>query len=187
MHFVSSRARGAKEKKNYQNNININNNYYYYRSVIEANDQQPTKEFYHKVTPFLVYKSPLKNKRLFPSFAFDEKEYQPTVSSCWARFLALGGMPDDTRIEILGAMSDQIFAHVPKHRNVFLEFIKHSFQKGNQFSLYALESLFKLVTEDNLDYPQFFEHLYASLNSFMFYSKIRARYSKVFSLIMTAA
>lgn len=59
------------------------------------------------------------------------------------------------------------------------DFLTNSYNKGGLISVMALSGLFLLITEYGLEYPEFYNKLYALLEPSMFIAKYRARFFEV--------
>ena len=65
------------------------------------------------------------------------------------------------------------------------DFLTKSYDIGGVVSVMALSSLFILMTEHGLEYPNFYEKLYALLVPSVFVAKHRARFLQVFTKWIT--
>jgi len=59
--------------------------------------------------------------------------------------------------------------------------LTRSYDIGGVISVMALSGLFVLMTKHGLEYPNFYEKLYALLNSAIFMAKYRAKFFQVSS------
>lgn len=59
------------------------------------------------------------------------------------------------------------------------DFLTRSYDIGGVVSVMALSSLFVLMTQHGLEYPNFYEKLYALLEPSIFMAKYRARFFQV--------
>lgn len=65
---------------------------------------------------------------------------------------------------------------------IFSDFLTRSYDIGGVISIMALSSLFILMTQHGLEYPKFYEKLYALLVPAVFMAKHRARFFQVWLL-----
>ena len=82
------------------------------------------------------------------------------------------------RKKLLGVMSYRIapwFTRV----ELLMDFLTDSFNSGGSTSLMALSGLFHLMQEKNLDYPFFYQKLYALLDCNVLHSKHRSRFFRL--------
>ncbi|KAI7826442.1 CBF/Mak21 family-domain-containing protein [Kickxella alabastrina] len=62
--------------------------------------------------------------------------------------------------------------------------LSNSYDAGGSVSLLALNGLFTLITDYNLNYPQFYEKLYALFDRNLFHVKYRARFFRLFDIFL---
>lgn len=97
-----------------------------------------------------------------------------TLSDCWLAYLRLKhGVP--AYKAILGAMNDTIFPAVTSPL-LLADFLSDSYRIGGVVSLLSLASIFTLISQYNLDYPQFYKKLYSLLEPRVFHVKYRTRF-----------
>lgn len=65
-----------------------------------------------------------------------------------------------------------------------LDFLTNAYDAGGSVSLLALNGLFTLMDQYNLNYPQFYEKLYALLDRNLFHVKYRARFFRLLDLFL---
>lgn len=96
------------------------------------------------------------------------------LSAVWITFLRQK-LPVKLYRELLILLPDKV---VPYMHNPLLvtDFFIESYNRGGSYSLLALNGLFLLIHRYHLDYPNFYEKLYALLEPGVFYEKYRARF-----------
>ncbi|KAI5061231.1 hypothetical protein GOP47_0023736 [Adiantum capillus-veneris] len=108
------------------------------------------------------------------------KKLKSKISRVWLTFLQL---PLTTVVyeKVLGHMHKAI---IPNLTNPLLlsDFLTNSYNKGGLISVMALSGLFSLITEYGLEYPEFYNKLYALLEPSMFIAKYRARFFELLDL-----
>lgn len=82
------------------------------------------------------------------------------------------------RKTVLGLMSQKISPWFVK-LELLMDFLTDSFNVGGSTSLMALSSLFNLIQQKNLDYPQFYMKLYSLLDADILHSKHRSRFFRL--------
>lgn len=82
------------------------------------------------------------------------------------------------RKSILSMMEHQIVPWFIR-LELLMDFLTDSFNAGGSMSLAALASLFHLIQERNLDYPQFYRKLYSLLTPEILHSKHRSRFFRL--------
>ncbi|KAF9934147.1 hypothetical protein BGZ65_003868, partial [Modicella reniformis] len=100
--------------------------------------------------------------------------HQRVFSDCWIAILKL---PFTTMIykKTLLIVHKRIIPHLPRP-TVLMDFLTDSYNSGGAISLLALKGLFVLITEHNLDYPDFFKKLYKLFDRNLMHAKYRARF-----------
>ncbi|KAG0230878.1 CBF/Mak21 family-domain-containing protein [Mortierella sp. GBAus27b] len=100
--------------------------------------------------------------------------HQRVFSDCWIAILKL---PFTTVIykKTLLIVHKRIIPHLPQP-TVLMDFLTDSYNAGGAISLLALKGLFVLITEHNLDYPDFFQKLYKLFDRNLMHVKYRARF-----------
>lgn len=102
----------------------------------------------------------------------------------WLTLLG-SGLDKDARKEVLRNLTHNI---VPWFQNVelLMDFLTDSYNIGGATSLLALSGLFYLISEKNLDYPDFFKKLYSLLDADLLYSKHRSRFFRLLNTFMSS-
>jgi U3 small nucleolar RNA-associated protein 19 len=104
--------------------------------------------------------------------------HQRVAQQCW---LSIFRAPLSTtqRKAILNIMTPQILPWFPTRMEVLADFLTDSFNEGGALSLLALSGIFQLMTEKNLDYPEFYTKLYSLLDEDVMRSKHRSRFFRL--------
>jgi len=99
--------------------------------------------------------------------------------------LVSSGLEKDQRKAVLGMMTSKI---VPWLQNVelLMDFLTDSYNEGGATSLLALSGLFFLISEKNLDYPEFYTKLYSLLDTNLLHSKHRSRFFRLMNTFMSS-
>ncbi|KAG0231437.1 hypothetical protein BGW42_000264 [Actinomortierella wolfii] len=100
--------------------------------------------------------------------------HKRVFSDCW---IAVMKLPFTTTIykKTLLIAHKRIIPHMPRP-TVLMDFLTDSYNAGGAVSLLALKGLFVLITEHNLDYPDFFHKLYMLFDRNLMHVKYRARF-----------
>ncbi|ODV89606.1 hypothetical protein CANCADRAFT_141267 [Tortispora caseinolytica NRRL Y-17796] len=69
---------------------------------------------------------------------------------------------------------------------LLMDFLTAAYDFGGPVSVLALNSLFRLMQDRNLEYPDFFKKLYGLLNEDLFIVRYRSRFFRLFDLFMTS-
>ncbi|CDY52596.1 BnaCnng22750D [Brassica napus] len=103
------------------------------------------------------------------------KRMKLKFTKAWISFLRLP-LPLDVYKEVLASIHQTVIPHL-SNPAMLCDFLKKSYDIGGVVSVMALSSLFILMTEHGLEYPNFYEKLYyALLVPSVFVAKHRARF-----------
>ena len=106
--------------------------------------------------------------------AHDPKSHKKVFSEAW---LALLAMP------LSLAQHKLVLKHLPEHIMPYIanplllaDYLYRGYASGGVVSVLALQSVFTLIVQYNLDYPRFFDSLYALCTVEVFCAKYRSRF-----------
>ncbi|CAF2157475.1 unnamed protein product [Brassica napus] len=102
------------------------------------------------------------------------KRMKLKFTKAWISFLRLP-LPLDVYKEVLASIHQTVIPHL-SNPAMLCDFLTKSYDIGGVVSVMALSSLFILMTEHGLEYPNFYEKLYALLVPSVFVAKHRARF-----------
>ncbi|KAJ1729143.1 Maturation and nuclear export of 40S ribosomal subunits interacting protein [Coemansia biformis] len=85
--------------------------------------------------------------------------------------------------QILLTMHKRIIPHMTDPTGL-MDFLSAAYDAGGSISLLALNGLFTLITEHNLNYPQFYAKLYALLDRNVLHVKYRARFFRLLEVFL---
>lgn len=91
----------------------------------------------------------------------------------------------EDRKNILGLMSSYIAPWFIKPE-LLMDFLTDSYNTGGSTSLQALSGVFYLISERNLDYPDFYKKLYSLLDSGLLHSKHRSKFFRLLDTFMSS-
>uniref|UniRef100_A0ACD5UUR9 Uncharacterized protein n=1 Tax=Avena sativa TaxID=4498 RepID=A0ACD5UUR9_AVESA len=100
------------------------------------------------------------------------KKLKVKFSKAWLAFLKLP-LPLDVYKEVLATIHQNV---IPSMSNpaILCDFLTRSYDIGGVISVMALSGLFILMTQHNLEYPKFYDKLYALLTPAVFMAKHRS-------------
>ena len=103
--------------------------------------------------------------------------YHSSYSKAWLLLLSLPLTTTQHRL-VLRHMPENV---IPNLSNPILlaDYLTSSYNIGGSIAVLALESLFILIVEHNLDYPKFFESLYRLCTYEVFSAKYRSKFMKL--------
>ncbi|KAJ3145025.1 Nucleolar complex protein 4 [Irineochytrium annulatum] len=96
-------------------------------------------------------------------------------SEAWLSFLRIRGMPPPLLKSILVILHNHVIPNMAQP-TLLIDFLTDAYDSGGAVSVLALNGLFTLINEYNLDYPDFYRKLYALLD----HTLLRVRYSSRF-------
>jgi U3 small nucleolar RNA-associated protein 19 len=106
-------------------------------------------------------------------------EHKKRFSKAWIVLLSLQFTPSQHKI-ILKHLSDHVIMHLTKPL-LIADYLSRSYEAGGIVSVLALESLFHLILQHNLDYPNFFNSLFKLCKKEVFEAKYRSKFMKLLS------
>ncbi|PIO41218.1 hypothetical protein AB205_0020160 [Aquarana catesbeiana] len=87
--------------------------------------------------------------------------------------------------KVLLILHDSILPHMSKP-TLMIDFLTAAYDIGGAISLLALNGLFVLIHQHNLDYPDFYKKLYSLLDPSVFHVKYRARFFHLANLFLSS-
>ncbi|KAK3085127.1 hypothetical protein FSP39_024825 [Pinctada imbricata] len=113
------------------------------------------------------------------------KEHKKMFSHVWLDFLR-HKLPASLYKRVLVMLHEKVMPHLTSPL-LLSDFLTQSYEIGGAISLLALNGLFILVHKYNLDYPDFYEKLYALFEPSVFHVKYRARFFFLADLFLTSS
>ncbi|KAK9129210.1 hypothetical protein Sjap_009697 [Stephania japonica] len=117
---------------------------------------------------------PKKRESGSPSTPKILKKIKLKFTKAWLAFLRLP-LPLDLYKEVLVNLHQMVIPHL-SNPILLCDFLTRSYDIGGVVSVMALSSLFILMTQHSLEYPNFYEKLYALLVPPIFMAKHRAKF-----------
>ncbi|XP_027089337.1 protein NUCLEOLAR COMPLEX ASSOCIATED 4 isoform X1 [Coffea arabica] len=102
------------------------------------------------------------------------KKMKLKFSKAWISFLRLP-LPLDVYKEVLATLHQAVIPHL-SNPIMLCDFLTRSYDIGGVVSVMALSSLYILMTQHGLEYPNFYGKLYALLEPSIFMAKYRAKF-----------
>ncbi|OAY52225.1 protein NUCLEOLAR COMPLEX ASSOCIATED 4 [Manihot esculenta] len=118
--------------------------------------------------------SKTQNKDNGLSAANISKKMKLKFTKAWISFLRLP-LPVDVYKEVLISLHQAVIPYI-SNPVMLCDFLTRSYDIGGVVSVMALSSLFILMTQHGLEYPNFYEKLYALLLPSVFMAKHRAKF-----------
>ncbi|KAJ0968998.1 hypothetical protein J5N97_021875 [Dioscorea zingiberensis] len=120
-----------------------------------------------------------------PSFGHATKKIKLRFTKAWMSFLKLP-LPFDVYKEVLVTLHQNVMPYMANPA-VLCDFLTRSYDIGGVISVMALSGLFVLMTRHGLEYPKFYEKLYALLTPTIFMSKHRAVFFQLLDTCLKSA
>jgi U3 small nucleolar RNA-associated protein 19 len=115
---------------------------------------------------------------------FSDRGRRHEFSAVWSAFVDLA-VPAPLRLHFLTAVGTHILPHLT--RPVLLsDFLAKCFSQGGLTAVLALEGLFVLMLEHDLEYPSFYDKLYSLITPDAFSSRHRNQLFRLVSLSLTS-
>ena len=110
--------------------------------------------------------------------------HRKVFSTAWLQFL---GRPLTQEIhkKVLLSLHSEVIPHMTDPK-LLMDFLTDSYNIGGATSLLALNGLFILIHQHNLDYPQFYRKLYALFEPSVFHVKYRSRFFHLTDLFLSS-
>ncbi|XP_074474791.1 nucleolar complex protein 4 homolog [Sebastes fasciatus] len=147
--------------------------------ILMANISIPSKE--SELTNFMV-KQEDKHE---DSKAAKLNEHKRVFEKMWLGFLKYK-LPSNMYKKVLVILHDSILPHMSKP-TLMIDFLTAAYEVGGAISLLALNGLFVLIHQHNLDYPDFYKKLYNLLEPSVFHVKYRARFFHLANLFLSSS
>ncbi|XP_036870157.1 nucleolar complex protein 4 homolog isoform X2 [Manis javanica] len=113
------------------------------------------------------------------------QEHKKAFQLMWLSFLKYK-LPLSLCKKVLVIMHDSILPHLAQP-SLMIDFLTHAYNMGGAVSLLALNGLFILIHEHNLEYPDFYRKLYGLLDPSIFHVKYRARFFHLADLFLSSS
>jgi len=109
--------------------------------------------------------------------------HKKMFSTCWLKFLNFN-LPS----ELLKRVLLKIDTVLPHFSEPFLvvDFLKDCYNKGELYSILALNGMFVLMTKFNFDFPEFYKELYALFKPALFHTKYRGKFFILAGLFLSS-
>ncbi|CAB1318624.1 unnamed protein product [Coregonus sp. 'balchen'] len=112
------------------------------------------------------------------------KEHKRAFERLWLGFLKYK-LPSSMYKKVLVILHDSILPHI-SNPTLMIDFLTAAYDVGGAISLLALNGMFVLIHQHNLDYPDFYKKLYSLLEPSVFHVKYRARFFHLANLFLSS-
>lgn len=145
-------------------------------SILSACDEVPGED--HEFEKFFAQPE-TKNKRILSVNAHKRR-----AQEAWLSILR-NNISQAQRKSLLRIMAHTIEPWFSRPE-LLMDFLTDSYNEGGAISLLALSGLFYLISEKNLDYPQFYTKLYSLLDADLLHSKHRSRFFRLLNTFLAS-
>lgn len=114
-----------------------------------------------------------------------KKSYKSAFTNTWLLLLRQNNMTSIVRKKILVELDSKVMPFL-KDPTLLIDFLTDSFNEGGVSSILALNGLFVLINQHNLDYPDFYNKLYTIIDSTIFHMKYKARFFYLIDLFLSS-
>ncbi|KAI9316357.1 CBF/Mak21 family-domain-containing protein [Dichotomocladium elegans] len=123
-------------------------------------------------------------KKKKPSPLLNLKAHKRVFQSCWITFLRMP-LTEELYKKTLLILHKRILPHL-LNPTFLMDFLTDSYNVGGAVSLLAINGLFVLITEHNLDYPDFYPKLYSLLDRNVMHVKFRSRFFRLLDIFLSS-
>uniref|UniRef100_A0A8D0L6N2 Nucleolar complex associated 4 homolog n=1 Tax=Sphenodon punctatus TaxID=8508 RepID=A0A8D0L6N2_SPHPU len=113
------------------------------------------------------------------------KEHRLAFERMWLGFLK-HKLPSSLYRKVLVILHDSILPHM-NEPTLLIDFLTAAYDIGGAISLLALNGLFILIHQHNLEYPDFYKKLYSLIDPSIFHVKYRARFFSLADLFLSSS
>ena len=113
------------------------------------------------------------------------RSHRKLFGDCWMELLQVRGLEVETHRLVLLRMHDRILPSIP-HPLLLSDFLTDAYGHGGVVSMLAMHGLFILMSKHGLEYPHFFQRLYALLKPSIFHVAHRDQFFKLTDLFLTS-
>uniref|UniRef100_A0AAR2LQG9 CCAAT-binding factor domain-containing protein n=1 Tax=Pygocentrus nattereri TaxID=42514 RepID=A0AAR2LQG9_PYGNA len=126
-----------------------------------------------------------RNKRVCCEWRFRNIFQKRAFEQTWLTFLKYK-LPGNMYKKVLVILHDSILPHM-NDPTLMIDFLSAAYSVGGAVSLLALNGLFVLIHQHNLDYPDFYKKLYNLLDPSVFHVKYRARFFHLANIFLSSS
>ncbi|KAJ3377629.1 hypothetical protein HDU92_008097 [Lobulomyces angularis] len=146
----------------------------------------PTSEEDFEFTYFIEDKEDEKLEELLQlTGPIDYKDLKQNFSEAWIHLLKFNITNPTLFKKVLSNLNFKVLPFLSEPC-LLIDFFTDSYNSGGVTSVIALNGLFTLIQEHNLDYPDFFKKLYQLLDRNLLHVKFRSRFFRLLSKILSS-
>ncbi|KXL47378.1 hypothetical protein M433DRAFT_150052 [Acidomyces richmondensis BFW] len=112
--------------------------------------------------------------------------HRKTAQEAWLAIFR-SGIKKEHRKHVINIASSHILPWFANRIELLTDFLTDTFNEGGSLSLLALSSIFQLMTQHNLDYPEFYTKLYSLLDEDVLHNKHRGHFFRLLNQFMSSS
>lgn len=172
--------------KSFQNRSKENSQKFFVKNTYALLNQVKLPSSEEEMTNFLVVsdQTPAKKENNQKSDLFLLKAHKKQFSKAWLAFLSQT-LTSEMHKKVLLNLHTAVIPYMNDPK-LLMDFLTDSYNSGGAISLLALNGLFVLIHKHNLDYPDFYQKLYALLEPGIFHVKYQSRFFHLLDLFLTS-
>ena len=116
----------------------------------------------------------------------DAASHTKAYGDCWLLLLSMKSLSRSMYVKMLSQVPTLALPHISDPL-ALSDFLIDSYDLGGEASLLALDGLWNLIRNHDLDYPDFFPRLYALLTPSVFHSENRSRFFSKVALFLRSS
>jgi U3 small nucleolar RNA-associated protein 19 len=156
--------------------------------VKELENQDSFSKFLTIMKGKTIISEPFEDSKTFlnnlPSIVSNQHQYKTNFEAKWLHFLGKELSIDQYKTTIL-ILHKRIIPYFKKPTNL-MDFLTDSYEVGGIISILALNGLFELIKNYNLDYPNFYTKLFTLLDYNLLHVKYRSRFFRLTDLFLSS-
>lgn len=152
-------------------------------SILLSMKNLPFQSKDYSLSPFYVLSPPTKKKKdSKPPPIISVPAHRAQLAEIWLAALRLS-LNSEQMKTVLSSMTHSIVPFFSQPQLLF-DFLTDCYDEGGVMSLLALNGLFELIKLKNLDYPNFYQKLYALIDRNLMHVRYRSRFFRLVEIFL---
>lgn len=137
----------------------------------------------YALSPFYVLNPPTKRtKAIKVPKILSPSSHRAQIAALWVAIMGLSLSPGETRT-VLEQMTYSIVPYFSRPQLLF-DFLTDAYNAGGVISLLAINGVYELIKVKNLDYPMFYNKLYALFDRNLMHVRYRSRFFRLADIFL---
>ena len=137
----------------------------------------------YALSPFYVLNPPTERaKALKVPKILSPSSHRAQIAALWIATLGLSPFPGETRT-VLEQMTYSIVPYFSRPQLLF-DFLTDAYNAGGVISILAINGVYELIKVKNLDYPMFYNKLYALFDRNLMHVRYRSRFFRLVKIFL---